>query len=604
MPVIMRILKALALLGCMFFLTYCTRMLPDSHLNRQKLASPYTMPASAYLAMAQNQTGRERQALQLMAAGRVIYEGQWRYGLTILQHAGSMTGELADEKSLLLAKIDLIRNQPNQAITKLAGIKNLDRLSSFHQAQYHDMLAFAYQAKGALVDAVVERIKLDFLLPDAESKSNNRRALWLCLTKLSQAEVDTLVAEADMNGVLRGWVALAEISRKSYRDPHDMIADLQDWQLQYGNHPANVLLPSPLEKVGEHLFPMPKRIALILPLTGQLAGPGHAIQDGFMAAYQASNRQSYVSVRVYNTDQADVGKVYQRALEEGADYVVGPLTKADVATVAKMSHPVPTLLLNETPRISDAMAFQFGLSPTHEARQVAMRARKGGYSRALIIAPAGAWGEDLVRAFTAQWTAHGGQVVETWQYAPGEDLSMGVRHLLHASESVARIRPTKAVSGSDNTHKRRQDFDVVILIAYPSKARQIMPLMRYYFAGDVPIYATSSVYSGIENTAKDRDLNGIIFCDMPWVFSHQLGQQHHWAEQLNSYNRLYAMGMDSFTLSNQLNHLLLFPAIGITEQSGVIYLTRGHKLSRILVFGQFRQGKAYLLDGASDKSVL
>lgn len=104
MPVIMRILKALALLGCMFFLTYCTRMLPDSHLNRQKLASPYTMPASAYLAMAQNQTGRERQALQLMAAGRVIYEGQWRYGLTILQHAGSMTGELADEKKFIIGQ--------------------------------------------------------------------------------------------------------------------------------------------------------------------------------------------------------------------------------------------------------------------------------------------------------------------------------------------------------------------------------------------------------------------------------------------------------------------------------------------------------------------
>jgi hypothetical protein len=195
--------------------------------------------------------------------------------------------------------------------------------------------------------------------------------------------------------------------------------------------------------------------------------------------------------------------------------------------------------------------------------------------------------------------------VETWQYTPETDLSEGVRQLLHASESAARVRPTTRVSSEDNAYKRRHDFDVLILIAYPSKARQIMPLLRYYFAGDVPVYATSSVYSGTENTSRDRDLNGVIFCDMPWVFTHQLGQEHHWAEQLNSYNRLYALGMDSFALATQLNQLLLFPAVGINDQSGIIYLTKDHKLSRILVFGQFRQGVAHRLDGMQiqDKSV-
>ncbi len=586
----------------MVFLTYCTLVTPDSHLNRQKLASPYSMPASAYLAMAKNQTGRERQSLLLMAAGRAIYEGQWRYGVTILQEAGPMTGELADEKNVLLAKIDLIRNQPNQAITHLAAVHNPRMLSIFHQAQYHDMLAYAYQANGSLVEAAVERMKLDVLLPDAAAKSNNLRALWLCLTKLSQAEMDTLVAETDMNSVLRGWIALAEISRKTYSYPQAMIADLHHWQTQYPNHPAHAFLPTPLDKVGEHLFAQPKHMALLLPLTGPLSGPGMAIQDGFTAAYRASGR-SQLSVRVYNTDEADVSRLYQQAVEDGADYIVGPLTKSDVAKVARMSHPVPTILLNETPKISDPMAFQFGLSPTQEAHQVAKRARKAGYSKALVIAPAGEWGTDVVQAFTRQWEAYNGQVLETWQYTPDADLSAGMRQLLHASESAARIRPTARVSSEDNAYKRRHDFDVLILIAYPSKARQIMPLVRYYFAGDVPVYATSSVYSGIKNTAKDRDLNGVVFCDMPWVFMHQLGQEHHWAEQLNSYNRLYALGMDSFALSTQLNQLLLFPAIGINDQSGIIYLTKGHKLSRILVFAQFRQGVAQMLDGTQEKSV-
>lgn len=599
MLIIFRMLKALALLGCMFFLTYCTRMSPDSHLNQQKSKTPYTMPSSAYLAMAKNQAGRERQALELMAAGRAIYDGQWHEGLVILQNVGPMTGEFEDEKNVLLAKIDLIRNQPKQAISKLAAVKNAKELSTFYQMQYHDMLAYAYQANGALVEAVVERIKLDYLLQDPIAKTNNRRALWLCLTKLSQAEIDSLVAESNMSSHLRGWLALAEISRKPYTNPHTIINDLDRWQSQYPNHPANALLPSPLAKIEEYLFSPPERIALLLPLTGPLSGPGRAIQDGFMAAYQANERNSRISVRLYNTDGADVEKVYQRALENGAEYIVGPLTKADVAKVAKLPHPVPTILLNETPRISDKMAFQFGLSPTHEARQVATKARRSGYSKALIIAPTGEWGTEVMQAFTNQWTAYKGQVVETWQYTPGTDLSAGVRQLLHASESAARVRPTKTVANSDNAYKRRQDFDVMILIAYPSIARQIMPLVRYYFASDAPIYATSSVYSGIKNTVKDRDLNGVIFCDMPWVFNHQIGQQHHWAEQLNSYNRLYALGMDSFALSTQLNQLLLFPAIGMNDQSGVIYLTKSQKLSRILAFGQFRQGVAHILESAT-----
>ena len=595
MSIMMRLLKSLVVLGCMVFLTHCTRMTTDSHLEQQKSTSPFTMPTSAYLAMAKNQTGEERQALELKAAGREIYEGRWRYGLTIIQNAGSMTGDLADEKNVLLAKIDLIRNQPQQAITKLATIKHLSHLSSFYQMQYHDMLAYAYQANGALVEAIVERIKLDFFLHNAVAKSNNYRALWLCLTKLSQPELDTLVAESPQNSILRGWVALAEISRKTYHNPHKMIEDLESWEIRYPQHPAQALLPKPLSKAEELLFATPKRMALMLPLTGPLSGPGKAIEDGYMAAYQASDVYPKLSIRLYNTDGADVDQVYQHALDEGADYIVGPLTKPDVARVAKLAHPVPTILLNEPPKISDDMAFQFGLSPTQEARQVALHARRAGYTKVLVIAPAGEWGTEVADAFSKQWTTSHGLVVETWHYAPQTDLSVGVRQLLHASESAARVRPTKV--GADNSYKRRQDFDVIMLIAYPSIARQIMPLIRYYFASDIPVYATSSIYSGVEDTTKDRDLNGIIFCDMPWVFTHQMGAEHHWAEQLNSYNRLYALGMDSFALSTQLNQLLLFPAIGINNQSGVIYMTKNHKLARILAFGQFRQGKAHILDG-------
>jgi len=144
------------------------------------------------------------------------------------------------------------------------------------------------------------------------------------------------------------------------------------------------------------------------------------------------------------------------------------------------------------------------------------------------------------------------------------------------------------------TPSRRRDFDVIFMVAYPSKARQIMPLLKYYYAGDVPVYATSMVYAGNTDAMKDRDLNGIIFSDMPWVFTHSMSNKN-WPEPLNSYNRLYALGMDSYALSTQLNQLLLFPSMGVSDKTGVLSLNSSQQIARTLAFGQFKNGLPQLL---------
>ena len=593
MSFITRFFKHLCCIFCAILLTHCAKVPTESHLHvNKKLASPYTLPAAAYLALAKNQTGEEQQSLWVMAAGRLIYDGQWQQGLTILAQTGALPLALANEKNILLAKVDLMRGQPRAAIAKLAGVHDIHTQPIYYQVQFHEMLAFAYQSIGNAAESVSQRIQLNDLLPDNEAKANNCRALWLSLTLLPVAELDMLAAESVDGSVLKGWMQLALISRQTYRTPQAMLAQVEQWQVDYPEHPANHLLPSPLDSV--RLYPAPQQVALLLPLTGPLAGPGSAIKDGFMAAHDAS--QPAPGVRVYDTNAGDVAALYQQAVANGADYVVGPLSKPDVAKVASMNHPVPTVFLNDLEGQVHDNAYQFGLSPSNEARQVAAKARKSGLSRALIIAPAGAWGDDVVRAFSNQWGASGGQVVDTLHFSPQDDMSNTIRSFLRVSDSEAREKHLQQLLGRniESTPRRRQDFDVIFLVAYPSKARQIMPMLHYYYAGDVPVYATSSVYSGSANAMKDRDLDGIVFCDMPWVFSHQVGSRN-WPEQFNSYNRLYALGMDSYALSSQLNQLILFPALGVSDKSGVLYLSSNQQIARILAFGQFKQGQALLM---------
>lgn len=576
------------LLYCILFVS-CSKITNTTKPNQstEPVNTPYTMPANGYLALAKNHTGEEKQELLILAAGQLIFEGKLSKSQEILNKIQPLTPEINAEKNLLQGKIYLIQEQPTKAIGMLAKVTHLKNLPNYYQVQYHEILATAYFVTNNEIEAVHERIKLDNLLDDNSSKTNNRLALWLALSSLSEPEINILTAESSENNILNGWVQLASISRKSTNTPEANIAQIQNWQAKFPNHPGNQVL-SNLNQIKDLLFYPPQKIALLLPISGNLSGPGQAIKDGFMAALEESPRRYNVNVKLYDTNAENARNLYSKAIEDGADYVVGPLAKNQVAEIASISHPVPTLLLNETEVKPQISAYQFGISPTNEALQIASKIRKKGLGHALVIAPMGTWGKDIVDTFANQFRKNGGQVVETFYYTTEDDLTTAIRDLLHVpSEGVIKQRTQQ----NSKEPLRRQDFDVIFLVAYPTKARQIVPTLRYFYAGNVPIFATSNVYSGTINTSLDRDLNGVIFCDMPWIFNNQIKNQT-WPEQYNSYNRLYALGMDAFSLSTQLNQLLLFPAIGVNNKSGVVYLNNRQQIARILVFGKFVEGKA------------
>ncbi len=596
-------IRAFFLLTSAFFLCQCTTAVnppemaaPVSALKveKKKIESPYSKPTASYLAQAKNQEGIEKQQSLLLAAGRLISDGQWRQGAAILAQTSDLTAVLADEKNLLLAQIDLIRDRPKMALNKLASITQSDAFSPYQKIQLHEFFAQAYRGEGKLLESVNERIKLETLLRDEESQVNNRRTLWLTLTRIPQAQLNSLAAKASNQSVLQGWIQLALISRKYRDNPKSLLAALEQWQSQYNSHPANHILPSPLDSIANKMRARPKQVALLLPLSGALQGPGTAVRDGFMAAYKSS--ETSMQVKTYDTNKGDVASLYQNAINEGADYVVGPLIKSQVAAVAALSHPIPTLLLNDADTSIQENSYLFGLSPANEATQVAIRAKNKGYSRALIIAPGNEWGKEITKAFSQQWQKSGGRVVDTFSYAPNDDLNKKMKDFLQISNSQQREKKLRELLGQkiQPVISRRQDFDMIFLLAYPSKARQIMPLLNYYYAGDVPVYATASVYGGSANPLKDKDLDGIIFCDIPWVFSHQAGTRN-WPEQFNSYNRLYALGMDSYTLATQLNQLMLFPADQSHNGEGILYLKPSQQVARVLEWGQFRQGLVHSL---------
>lgn len=579
-------------------LCQCTKAVnsPAPVAVNKKIMSPYSIETATYLARAKNQEGADKQKSLIMAAGRMISDGQWQQGAAILAQTNNLTFDQLNEKNILLAKIDLIHDKPQLALDKLINVKEADRLTLYHQIQFHELLAQVYRSLAKPVKSVSERIRLEQLLTDNTSQMDNRRILWLTLIGIQQEHLSLLIEESKNDSMLLGWLELALISHQYRDNSKSLLAALDQWQMKFHNHPANHILPNPLDSVANKLVAQPKQIALLLPLSGPLAGPGTSVQDGFRAAVKANKVLHKPKIKVYDTAKGNILEIYQQAIIEGAEFIVGPLTKNQVASISAIHHPVPTLLLNDSEAAVEDNSYLFGLSPTHEAIQVALKAHNKGYNKALVIAPSNEWGHEVTKAFSQEWQANGGQIADTFLYAANDDLNKKIRDFLQITHSQEREKQIKQQLGYhlQTVISRRQDFDMIFLLAYPSKARQIIPLLKYYYAGNMPVYATSSVYGGNANALKDKDLDGVIFCDMPWVFSHQMGSRN-WPEQFNSYNRLYALGMDSYALATQLNQLLLFPADGNKDQNGIFYLQSTQQVARVLEWGQFRQGLAHSL---------
>ena len=143
--------------------------------------------------------------------------------------------------------------------------------------------------------------------------------------------------------------------------------------------------------------------------------------------------------------------VYQQAIDEGAQFVIGPLRKESVRQLLALpTLPVPILALNtiEADQAGSEYLFQFGLAPEDEAREVARRAWADGHLRAIALIPEGEWGTRIYRAFLDEWQALGGRMLEVGYYDAGKtDHGDAISASLNLDSSKARHKQIVSLAG-------------------------------------------------------------------------------------------------------------------------------------------------------------
>ena len=234
-----------------------------------------------------------------------------------------------------------------------------------------------------------------------------------------------------------------------------------------------------------------------------------------------SPAESRPQVQVYDTGVMSVDQALRTAHTEGADFVVGPLTRQEVDIAAASDPGVPMLALNflSTGRAAPSGMNQFALSPEEEARELARRMLAAGQKRGVALSPTGDWGTRVLAAFKQELLAGGGTLLAQSVYLPSEhDFETPIRTVLGTDQSYARRLRLQAVLGQkfEFEPRGRADIDFIFMAAQSAQARLLRPQLRFQYAGDVPVYATSDAYAP-EGGVANQDLDGLIVPAMPWL---------------------------------------------------------------------------------------
>ena len=579
----------------------------------------YVEAANEYAARSRSARGAAAQDLMLKAVALLLDVGRPDQAAGLMDELAGQTlaEELAPRRDLLAADLALRQGAPERTIELLAGVP-ADRFGPESATRLHLLRARAYEDAGRFMEVAQERVALGALLADDTLRAANHSALWDALTRADRGRRERALPLA--TGALAGWLRLAAVSEEHRSSATALERALTQWQATFPAHPANgEIVPMMLGAVRESVR-RPTRIALLLPLHGDFAEAAEAIRDGFLASWYADTANAgRPAVEVHDTTFEAIDVVYARAVETGADFVVGPLRRGPVTALAcgGMSL-VTTLALNETDETDETAPpgaenvpecgpertvpglYHFTLAPEAEARQAAEQAWIGGFTKAVVFTREDAWGERVYRAFAGEWERLGGILLDRRVLPPdAAEVGEPIAAVLGISRSHRRARDLRGVIGRRVEHEphRRQDIDFIFMAAFPADARQFMPQLAFHHGGELPVYATSHVWSGVPDPTSDRDLDGVVFGDMPWMVapsgSDRLLRDRIAAalgERGSRLPRLHAFGADAYRLAIGLRRITGDRLASLDGHTGRLSAGEDHRIARRLTWTRFAGG--------------
>ncbi|EHN8867170.1 penicillin-binding protein activator [Enterobacter cloacae complex sp.6701062] len=317
------------LLAALIF-TGCGTQAPDqstAHMQGSAQAD-----SGFYLQQMSQSTNDTRINWQLLAIRALLKEGKTQQAAELFsQLPQDLNDTQRHEQTLLSAELKVAQKDYDGA-KKILGTIDLSTLDKNQQTRFWQAGITAEQGRTSLT-LLRALIAQEPLLAGAD-KQKNIDATWQALASMTQDQAKALVINADEN-VLQGWLDLQQMWFNNRSDPNMLKAGITDWQKRYPQNPGAKMLPTQLVNVQNFKPASTSKIALLLPLNGQAAVFGRAIQQGFEAAKNGTTAVSGSAVPTQAAQAANVNDVVSPSAAETSD-----LTTAQTPAQGTMQNPV------------------------------------------------------------------------------------------------------------------------------------------------------------------------------------------------------------------------------------------------------------------------
>ena len=579
------------------------------------LQSHIAQTAGQALDLAQQESDRETaQRYLLRSASQFQERGDHIAARTLLQspHLTQLSPPLQNQK-LLLAMASAIALDDRIWAQQLTDELAPDAFTSYSTnllGKAANLQADTYILANDPLSAAATLILLAQTDAEASPQPLHDR-IWELLKAVPDQKLATATSTA-IGFETQGWLELAAAVRAPGTGLDEQGRVIRTWQNNWPSHPAAQILPTELQLIASLAANRPEKIALALPLNGPLASAGKAIRDGFIAAYyqDKSADRSKTDIRIVDTSAGKpFAELYRELSAQDTDLIVGPLEKESLASLSTMhTLPVPTLGLNYLPQGTPVPAglYQFGLSAEDEARQIADRLAADKLDQVLVLIPQGQWGDRVEAALLERMGIDGGTALDIERFNAEDNLRAVTADLLGITTSRNRAIQVERTIGLNVEFepRRRQDAEAIVMVAEPTIARQLKPLFAFYFGGDLPVYAPSIVYEGTADPGRDRDLDQVVFTDVPWVLDSSNDLRAEAGKYLSGtrgqLGRLFAMGADAWQLSKRLPLLQQVESASLQGQTGTLTMTQEGSIHRQQLWARFQNGAPVLIPDAPE----
>lgn len=542
--------------------------------------------ADAFLAAGGDQRSR-RNYFQLRAAEAWRELGDLDAAGRALESVGRRN--LDEDESLrldlLLAEVALRRGDFGAAQDLLT--RPHDSVPERFRARFHDLGARAWERDDPFT-AAAERAWLQPHLLPAERADNLRRIEALLVTVPDRVLATRTAALPAGHPLYRHAGRALGVRGMPLPRPDDRTIG---WQQDGATQAADIDGYRP-----------PRRVALLLPAEGPLAPAGRAVREGFLAAYFEETRER-PEILAFDTGStpAEALAAYRSAVDAGVDAVVGPLARDSVGTLFESGAiSVPVLALNRsTGAPPPPGSMSFALTPEEEAIAVAERLAHGGARRVAAIAGAGDNGSRSLSAFRARFEALGGTVVsETLLDATDPNYADALRAAFNAAgQPAAPGTDVGAEPAATQPVGSAYAVDALFLAVDADQARLLVPQLDILGVGSLPKVATSQIHAVAGSSRLDRDLDGIVVTEVPWLLGDHPGIPAHSAVSaelpfaIGPASRLLAFGIDAFRLLAYLEFLAQDPDAQLQGATGTLRIDGFGRVLRVPAWGVFRNGR-------------